>query len=80
MRRRQPPAARAPLSLVEAAPLLVAPELARLRHLAGEIAALRADIALYRPSAHRRLVLEDRLRPKVGEMLALQARLYRRQS
>jgi hypothetical protein len=71
---------RQPLPIAQAAPLLVAPELARHRQLAREVESLRADIARYKPNAHRRLVLEDRVKQKICEMLALEATLYGRRS
>lgn len=71
-------ARRPPLSPAEAAPLLVAPELARHHALAQRVADLRADVAKYPPHAHRRLILETRLKEAVAEMLALEVRLFRR--
>jgi hypothetical protein len=72
------PRARQPLSLAQAAPLLVAPELAALDRLEQRRDDLKSRIKRLQPRAHRRLILEHELVGVVGQILRLELAIYRR--
>lgn len=68
--------ARRPPSVIDAAPLFVAGEIARLERLETERDELRARIARLPRAAHRRVILEHRLQGVVADILRLEIALH----
>jgi AICAR transformylase/IMP cyclohydrolase PurH len=64
------------VSIIQAAPLFVADDIAQLTRLENERDMLKSRIKRLRPSAHARIILEHQLTRTVAEIIRLELKLH----